>query len=509
MIWRAGVLLIAVLCAPAMAGQYTHDRIIGFSEDGRHFAFKTYGLQRGSGLPFASVFVVDLTRNAWLPGTPLRAGRDEAAMPEVEAAPFAALRAVRAEVMQAAQPVLRDLSIHRPATVLYAAGIGQAHAAGAQTRIAIPHPDDPTAPPWGEFTLRLTPIQVPAAATFCAHPDALRGYWLEMQWPDGTTQVVHADTRIPASRGCAQAYRLDAVVSAGYPQPGAPMVALISVWRQGFEGLERHVIAAPLPAFGDGDGRDTARQAADGQSLDAVLGSFLDGFSRADVDALNANLPARQQADAGAVRWPDADWSAVARAVEVFAAQDGFAPHGRMMLRAQPMELAPAGAGGQVALTLIRLQAFNLGQARRDDLRGLLGEDVVAPAAQFGAGPDVEWRFVMRPVQGMRADIVAAGWREIDARADVDCAPASCRSADLLDGDALGLACSNAAAVSGAVSGRGAATRLGQMMRGVDDAAPGTDWLVEHGLWQADATRIMALDGSRITGCWLTLHGPQ
>jgi predicted secreted protein len=64
--------LVAALAGPA-AADYTHDRVIGFSEDGRYFAFETYGLQRGSGLPFAKLFVVDLDRDARVQGSPIRA----------------------------------------------------------------------------------------------------------------------------------------------------------------------------------------------------------------------------------------------------------------------------------------------------------------------------------------------------------------------------------------------------------------------------------------------------
>jgi len=41
------------------------------AENGRHFAFMEYGVQDGSGFPFASVFVIDLDRDAWA-GSPVR-----------------------------------------------------------------------------------------------------------------------------------------------------------------------------------------------------------------------------------------------------------------------------------------------------------------------------------------------------------------------------------------------------------------------------------------------------
>ncbi|MCA1775639.1 MAG: DUF2259 domain-containing protein [Loktanella sp.] len=171
---------MALLAGQSKAGQYTHDQIIGFSEDGRYFAYETFGLQRGSGLPYASIYVVDLDRDAWVSGTPFEASEGEA-------------------------------------------------------------------DPMGSFSLVLESITAPGGADYCYQPESLRGYRMTLQAPGAAAQTLHADQRIPASRGCPTAYRLDAVVSAGYPQESSTLVAMISVWRQGFEGQERHVISLPVP----------------------------------------------------------------------------------------------------------------------------------------------------------------------------------------------------------------------------------------------------------------------
>ncbi len=247
--WIAALLIamsVALLAGQAKAGQYTHDQIIGFSEDGRYFAYETFGLQRGSGLPYANIYVVDLDRDAWVSGTPFESREGEDAMAEVEAAPYAALAASRESVRQSAEPLLRDLNIRRPATVLYAAGIGQAHDASDLTRIDIPNPDDPTADPTSSFSLLLESIAVPGGPDYCYRPESLRGYRMTLQAPGAAARTLHADQRIPASRGCPTAYRLDSVVSAGYPQESSTLVAMISVWRQGFEGQQRHVISLPV-----------------------------------------------------------------------------------------------------------------------------------------------------------------------------------------------------------------------------------------------------------------------
>jgi len=507
MIRRMAVALICALASPAMAGHFTHDRIIGFSPDGGYFAFKTYGLQRGSGLPFANVYVVDLERNAWVAGTPIRKMRDETAISDIEAAPFAALKALRQEAMDAAQPQLRQARITRPATVLYAAGIGQAHQAQAVTRISIPHPDDPTRQPWGAFSLRLSEVDAPAAHETCPRQQDLRGYRLELLHPDGDARILHQDQRIPASRGCAQAYRLDAVVSAGYPQADTALVALISVWQQGLEGLTRHVIAAPLPPLGQIQAQQAvADQGGDqGPDLETVLAGFMQGMDPLDPAALEARLPMRQNADPDALRWPDADLPPVARAIALFAAQDGFAKHGRLALNVQQVDLTPDGAGARTTLSLIRLQAFNLGLARRDDLLTVFDQDKVAPPEVFGIGPDVEWRFAMHAVQGLRAHNIAVGRLMITDADALQCGPVSCQSANPVDGDALGLAC----APLDIAPLPGTGTALGQAMGPLADEVQATDWLIEYGLWQAQAMQVLAGNADQPDRCWLALQGPE
>lgn len=503
MMWRTLAVIACLLAKPVFAGDFTHDRIIGFSEDGRYFAFKTYGLQRGSGLPYATVFVVDLMQNAWVSGTPFRAGRDESAMAEVEAAPFAALERVRHEAVDSATPLLQDLRIRRPATVLYSAGIGQAHLAQDVTRVSIPSPDNPTAQPMGEFALRLTDIAVSTAAGYCLRPDALRGYRLELLQTDGEARVLHEDQRIPASRGCAESYRIDAVVSAGYPQPDATLVALISVWRQGFEGLERHVIAAPIPPRSDAASAIPTPPAQ--QDLDTLIADFLDSAETQDIAELEATLPVRKQADPSALRWPDADLPPLVRAVEIFAAQEGFSRHGRLWIRERNVEILPNGAGGPIRVSLIALQAFNLGEARRNELLETLDANAVAPLDAFGVGPNVEWRFVMRPVQGMRADLLAAARHEPGAREALDCGLLACTAPGPIDMDVLGQSCTElpASQVGGAM------TALGQALAARVDATQASEWLIEHGLWQADAMQILPIRSDVPQACWWAMQRPD
>ena len=59
---KATALLAASLAfaAPASAGDRAQFNPIGFSEDGRYFAFEEFGIQDGSGFPYSNTFIIDL-----------------------------------------------------------------------------------------------------------------------------------------------------------------------------------------------------------------------------------------------------------------------------------------------------------------------------------------------------------------------------------------------------------------------------------------------------------------
>jgi hypothetical protein len=94
---------VAVLLASALgelatsqAAELAESAVIGYSVDGRYFAFEEFGIQDGSGFAYSNLFVIDLERDRWVPGTPVRRrGLDETER----------LFDVRAEAMAEAQPI--------------------------------------------------------------------------------------------------------------------------------------------------------------------------------------------------------------------------------------------------------------------------------------------------------------------------------------------------------------------------------------------------------------------
>ncbi|MCS6761578.1 MAG: DUF2259 domain-containing protein [Candidatus Devosia symbiotica] len=66
---RAAVALLVLILAamPAQAAEFFEVRPISFSADGAVFAFKEFGVQDGSGFPFASQFFIDTAINSFPP----------------------------------------------------------------------------------------------------------------------------------------------------------------------------------------------------------------------------------------------------------------------------------------------------------------------------------------------------------------------------------------------------------------------------------------------------------
>ncbi len=95
--------------SPALAADAAERAVHGFSPDGRYFAFEQYGVQDGSGFPYADVFIVDLEGDKWVEGTPIRVLLEDEGK---------TLGAARGEAMSRARPLLDRLAIGEPGIVL-------------------------------------------------------------------------------------------------------------------------------------------------------------------------------------------------------------------------------------------------------------------------------------------------------------------------------------------------------------------------------------------------------
>lgn len=219
---------------PAVSGDAARLDLIGYSPDGKVFAFEQYGIQDGSGFPYSEIFAIDLESDSFLKGTPVKVRID------LESAELKDARAKArsdfgdkvsldfagdpgvwlvhnppTEVRESSNSVTFDLHLDMP-------GAGLRQTLDLVTRIVTP-PE--MCKDFGydilAFDLKYTPdIDNPAPV------------------------MTHQDGALPQSRACPIGYGIAGIVRS--EQEDRPILAIIEVQSVGFEGPDRRYIAVPL-----------------------------------------------------------------------------------------------------------------------------------------------------------------------------------------------------------------------------------------------------------------------
>ena len=224
----------ALLASPTLAGDRALIDYLGYSEDGRYFAFEEFGVQDGSGFPFSNIYVVDLPADSWVSGTPVRITLED------EMAHVGDARAAAREEAGAALDTYGiDTAVHQ----LAVNGDGEAATDLHELRFGRPgyglgEPIDPVI-----LSLETFAANSPQdCALYLGEPAV--GFTLLR---DG--EEIYSDSEmLPNSRGCPMDYRLHAVVApAEWSGAGGGRVAIIASYPFGFEGPDRRFIAVPLP----------------------------------------------------------------------------------------------------------------------------------------------------------------------------------------------------------------------------------------------------------------------
>jgi predicted secreted protein len=163
-----GAFMLALIAAlPARAGDAAYLEILGFSADGGIFAFEQYGVQDGSGFPYAERFYIDVDADSWLPGTPIRVRIDDET---------ATVEQAREQARSQGQSIISDeeLAAHRGDT----AGMSPVteysadpHRMAVNPRPVFPPVDDPL-----EFRIEEVPVMMPERCEML--DETIRGFRL-------------------------------------------------------------------------------------------------------------------------------------------------------------------------------------------------------------------------------------------------------------------------------------------------------------------------------------------
>jgi len=223
MVLAAG-LMTAFFTGPASSGDTAELNILGFSPDGKVFAFEEYGVQDGSGFPYSNRFYIDTSTDKFLPGTPVRVRLDNEA---------ATLSAARDQAATQSQSVISDQILTANHGYLAAFNAVTEESADPYTILANPRPIFPPIDKSIAFRLEETTVPVP---DLCKDMGEIKGFRLIMEHPAGDSKILHDDASIPSSRNCPQGYRLGGLQTF-YPETGQPAFAVVIAVRGfGFEG---------------------------------------------------------------------------------------------------------------------------------------------------------------------------------------------------------------------------------------------------------------------------------
>lgn len=227
-------------------------RIVGFSEDGRYFAFEIFGIDEYSSSPFAEMLVLDTSSNTIVAGFPMRevAWAANARADEIEALlrvpPDQMLASVRAMLGTAAGPELAALGVRATDN-----RVGRSLVANPATEIATEvefvleanFPLDRTG-----FRLRVENVELPADAPGLETCTALRGPFmapaLTLRDAEGTVVSAWQEDAVPEDRACRDHYVIHDVVL--HEANGVAVVILRTFW-PGFEGPSVRYTAIALP----------------------------------------------------------------------------------------------------------------------------------------------------------------------------------------------------------------------------------------------------------------------
>ncbi|MER9264377.1 DUF2259 domain-containing protein [Mesorhizobium sp. M0410] len=218
--------------AAGHAGDVAELEILGFSRDGGVFAFEEYGVQDGSGFPYANRYYIDTADDSFLKGSPIRVRLDDA---------NAAVDAARLQARQKGEAIVSqaELKANRGIT----AGFNPVTELSADPFRMVVNPRPIFWPVDEPLEFRLDQIGMNDTER-CQSQGEINGFrLLRIEAKDGgQTSIIHEDKSIPQSRGCPTGYQIGAVQTFSLDSLSAYAV-LIAVRQYGFEGPDYRWIA--------------------------------------------------------------------------------------------------------------------------------------------------------------------------------------------------------------------------------------------------------------------------
>lgn len=243
------VLLAAFGAAPAQASDGAAANVLGFSPDGRHFAFEQYGIRDGSGEAYAIISAIEVATDRPVTGSPATAAINPETAKRAEEPKDKLLDEVRAKAAAQAKPMLDKLKISVPAQRIAALPESRSSDMLAANDIrgvldeasgVLPLTEDLFGPV-AILNLREADFAVPRCKDFVVN-NKTKGINLVLQRKGRPPVNLANDRAIPNSRGCPTRYGI-AEAHALKAKDGVALAVLIQYFYQAFEGPDRRFIA--------------------------------------------------------------------------------------------------------------------------------------------------------------------------------------------------------------------------------------------------------------------------
>jgi predicted secreted protein len=216
--------------AQAMAADAADRAIIGFSSDGRYFAFEEFGTYDGSGAPYSNIYVLDLEKDAWVEGSPIRVGRGEG--------DDRSLYEARREALTLAAPLIDKYGTVEPGRLLASNAVGE-EVSDPHTMVFKAYHN--LSKLW---TIKLTHLDI-EVPPHCQSMPVVKAFALSVSIEDKDPVEFYRDKTLPESRGCPESYRLADVIAPAEGSKGKAVV-LIHKLTFGFEGRDARFMAVPV-----------------------------------------------------------------------------------------------------------------------------------------------------------------------------------------------------------------------------------------------------------------------
>jgi len=233
----------------ARAGDGAAVHVLGFSADGRYFAFEQYGEQDGSGTLHSTITAIETTGDRLVKGMPVTAIMDPDNPALGKEPREKQLADIRAKAAADAAALLQQLGISEPGHIVASVRESRARAilVPEQVRTAMKAAVGTVTLPADRFgpdtrlVLREFDIALPRCKDLVSgeHPN---GFGLTLERKSRPTIHLSRDQTIPASRGCPEKYGIAEAHALPLPDGSHALAVFIQYFYTAFEGPDRRFI---------------------------------------------------------------------------------------------------------------------------------------------------------------------------------------------------------------------------------------------------------------------------